>query len=111
MDEDAKEAERRHREGVGRRLREARHLKRIDQSDLAKMVGVTEKTISNAENGVYSAHRWIEKAATVLEVDPTWLWQGETASPDVQRVELLLQRLLIAVEAIRDELRAQALGR
>lgn len=43
------------REAVGARLASVRVLRRMTQAELAERSGVTEATISRAENGTYSA--------------------------------------------------------
>jgi SOS-response transcriptional repressor LexA len=62
----------------GKRLKQARQLAQLTQPQLAKLVGITQSTLSEMEQ-VGLASRHTVKLATVLQVRPEWLSEGAGA--------------------------------
>jgi transcriptional regulator with XRE-family HTH domain len=67
----------------GDRLRKAREMVNLDQTALARDLGVSRQTISNAERGEKSPRRSLVMAwAMRTRVSLLWLETGEAPSPD-----------------------------
>lgn len=64
------------------RVKAARKLKGLTQGDLAAKVDLSTAAISAIELGKLSPKPVIEKIATVLKIDSTWLLTGEGKEPD-----------------------------
>lgn len=90
---------------VGQRIKRVRLERSLEQKDLAELVDVTEKSVSNWEIGEHSPHRHLGALARALGVSETWLWQGQTEAPDQDQLVKLMERLLDSNRAIHDELR------
>jgi transcriptional regulator with XRE-family HTH domain len=58
---------------TGTKLKLLREKKRFSQEELAHLVGVTQTTICNWENGKSIKHEYISKLAEVLEVPTDYL--------------------------------------
>lgn len=96
---------------VGARIKQARLQLNLDQKDLAEIVGVTEKSVSNWEKGLFSPHRKIPELAAALGTSETWLWQGAGAQPDTDQLVQVLESNTRLLRAILDELRLLRLDR
>lgn len=77
------------------RIRHARKMRRLSQSELARASGLAQSTISSYENRSRASTTRLIALARALEVNPFWLdtgkgsWQPETPSQaisDVPRV-------------------------
>lgn len=56
------------------RLREAMHLRRLNQTDLHDLTGIGKSSISTYLKGEYKAKQdKVDLLATVLDVNPAWL--------------------------------------
>jgi len=65
---------------LGQRLKEARTKKKVSQSELAKLVGVTPSTISQIESSlIYPSLPALLKIAEVLSLEPSSLFEGKGA--------------------------------
>lgn len=96
---------------VGDRIRRARLALSMDQKDLAEIVQVTEKTVSNWEIGEHSPHRKVGHLAEALGVSEAYLWQGEGDAPDSDSIVKVLEDQLRVHRSILDELRLIRLER
>ena len=68
--------------GLADRLRKARELAELDQSEIARDLGASRATISNAERGTHAARRSLVIAwAMRTGVNLRWLETGEAPSP------------------------------
>jgi transcriptional regulator with XRE-family HTH domain len=83
----------------------------MDQKDLAEIVQVTEKTVSNWEIGEHSPHRKVGHLAEALGVSEAYLWQGEGDAPDSDSIVKVLEDQLRVHRSILDELRLIRLER
>jgi len=83
----------------------------MDQKDLAEIVQVTEKTVSNWEIGEHSPHRKIGHLSEALGVSEAYLWQGEGDAPDTDSIVKVLEDQLRVHRSILDELRLIRLER
>ena len=62
--------------GFAERLKQARHYKKLKQSDLAREIGVTPNAISNYETGLnFPKEEVLLKIFDVLEITPNFLFQ------------------------------------
>ena len=73
---------------VGKRIRQARIRLGLSRANLAKLVGVNERTITNYENGKTMKPSILQKIAKALEVDPQWLLTGEGSLPTPSKIAL-----------------------
>lgn len=96
---------------VGARIKRGRLGLGLDQKDLAQIVGVTEKTVSNWEIGHYSPHRSIGAISAALNVSESWLWHGTAEAPDQDHVVMLLEEHSRLLRQILDELRLARLDK
>ena len=68
---------------INDRLRKAREIAGLEQSELADRMGVSRGTVGNNESGKVSVRPITIKAwALATGVDAHWLETGETISPD-----------------------------
>ena len=68
---------------IGDRLRKARESAGLDQPELAGIIGVSRKTISNAEVGRHGVRRIVVNAWSLATGVPvSWLLTGECAIRD-----------------------------
>ena len=67
---------------TGTKIRHFREKKRLSQEDLAHIVGVSQVTIGNWEQGKSIKHEFIRKLATALEISTDFLLE------DVQNTDL-----------------------
>jgi SOS-response transcriptional repressor LexA len=75
----------------GNRIKQVLHEKGLSQSQLARLVGVKQQTISYicAPDSPSSTSRYASKIASVLGVNPAWLQSGEGGKYDpTVRIEL-----------------------
>jgi transcriptional regulator with XRE-family HTH domain len=91
---------------VGQRIKRARRAGGLQQKELAQIVGVTEKTVSNWEIGEHSPHRKLADIATALSVSEASL----LGSAD-EGLRSLLEEQIQLLHAIHDELRLMRLDR
>ncbi|MGN0182841.1 MAG: helix-turn-helix domain-containing protein [Candidatus Ornithomonoglobus sp.] len=64
--------------GVGSRIRQLREMKKLKQSDLAKMIGVTPSAVGNYENEI--SHPKVDilyKICKALDCDANYLFQDD----------------------------------
>lgn len=61
---------------IGSRIRDVRESKKLTQTQLAKLAGVSQGTIGNSESGLRDRPRELLKIATALGVNPQWLEDG-----------------------------------
>lgn len=86
---------------LGARIRQVLIEKGLTQSQLSRLVGVKQQTISYicAPDSPATASRYAPKIAQVLGVNPTWLQSGEggkydpTVRIELEGVELQVQRV------------------
>lgn len=90
---------------VGSRIKMARLRSNMEQKQLAELLGVNEKSVSNWEIGLYSPHRHIGPLAAALGVSEAWLWQGAGDQPDMDHMLKILEGNNRLLRAILDELR------
>lgn len=67
---------------TGTKIRHFREKKRMSQEELAHLIGVSQVTIGNWEQGKSIKHEFIRKLATALEISTDFLLE------DVQSTEL-----------------------
>lgn len=67
---------------TGTKIRQFREKKRLSQEDLAHIVGVSQVTIGNWEQGKSIKHEFIRKLANALEVSTDFLLE------DIQNTDL-----------------------
>lgn len=72
---------------TGERIAERRIAKGLSQTQLAKLVGVSQATIGKLESGISSGSSHLHKIARVLETTPAYL-NRETEDPDEGAVPL-----------------------
>lgn len=90
---------------VGSRIKSARLRLGMEQKQLAEILGVNEKSVSNWEIGLYSPHRHIGPLAAALGVSEVWLWQGAGDQPDMDHMVKILEGNNRLLRSILDELR------
>ena len=90
---------------IGRRIASARKKRGLEQKDLATLVQVTEKTISNYEVGKSSPHLSLSMLAAALHVSEGWIWEGDGDGIDEDRICRLLEEILKTSRYQVDELR------
>jgi transcriptional regulator with XRE-family HTH domain len=61
----------------GRRLRQCRLAKGFGQKDVAKVLGVTEKSVSNHEIGLHSPTQYLDGYAELYGITTGWIWDGD----------------------------------
>lgn len=61
---------------LGNRIKESRENKNLNQSQLAKLVGITQQSLQAIENDEIKQPRQIVKIAEALGVSPEWLQFG-----------------------------------
>jgi transcriptional regulator with XRE-family HTH domain len=98
---------------IGDRLRHARKLNGLSQSDLAERVGVSQPAVANWESGVHDPRRvMLAKLADALGVSPSWLASGDRSAleTDKQPAAAYLRRPLrhAPVIAFEDAVRISA---
>lgn len=69
---------------VGERIKQARLSFGLSQAELAKLVGVSERTIRNYESGEIKKPYHLQKIAKALKVSPDWLLKGVGTLPEKQ---------------------------
>lgn len=106
---------------VGNRLREAMEAKGVDQTFLAKRVGVTQGAISQILNGKTRKSKHLPDIARELDVPLSWLMglnsemsppQSEGAMLTVAEMELILDYRILSPEsrsALGDIIRSMAI--
>lgn len=62
--------------GVGERLKIAMKSRKVTQVGLAKLVGVSQTSISQALSGKITKPKFLEKIAIALQIDLDWLENG-----------------------------------
>lgn len=68
--------------GTGRRIAEARAQVRLNQSELARAMGVTPQAVQQWEEGLTSPRgNRIGKLAELLKVTPSWIQFGAEPTP------------------------------
>ncbi|RDE25296.1 helix-turn-helix domain-containing protein [Motiliproteus coralliicola] len=68
--------------GTGRRIAEARAKVKLNQSELARAMGVTPQAVQQWEEGLTSPRgNRIGKLAELLQVTPSWIQFGTEPSP------------------------------
>lgn len=67
------------KETIGERVKRLRMTKGYSQRDFAKLLGVTPQVVYRIENGITIAmkERTAEKIATVLNVSPSYILEGD----------------------------------
>ena len=87
---------------IGRRLAEVRFKSQLNQTQMAKRLGVSLKAYSNYEVGLREPPAsLIFDMSSQFSVDPAWLYQGAGVGPglgDVGHSTALWSEVLIAVE-------------
>jgi len=73
------------------RLRMARELAGMEQTDLARATGIARSTISNYENGATERMKslYLRQIALACGVDPEWLQTGQAGPSDGPGLTLL----------------------
>lgn len=89
---------------IGERIKRVRLERSLEQKELAQLVDVTEKSVSNWELGENSPHRHIGLLARALGVSEAWLWQGQS-EPDHDEHLRIAERQLDELRGIREELK------
>ena len=80
---------------VGKRIRDLREARGLEQGDLAKLARIKQSTLSDLERGRSKSPRGdtLVKLAAALEVDPDSLMTGDPKQhkpqPDIEHAELL----------------------
>lgn len=70
--------------GIGKRIKEARIKKNLNQEDLAKLIGVTAAAVGNYENNIsHPKESVLYKLFDALDVDPNFLFQDEVPIKDI----------------------------
>lgn len=59
------------------RLRYARQIRRISQTELAEKIGADQSVVANIERRNSQKSKYVHKIADVLDIDLTWLITGE----------------------------------
>lgn len=94
---------------LGSRIRQVLSEKGMSQSQLARMVGVKQQTISYicALDGAASSSRYSSAIASALGVNPVWLQSGQggkfnpTVRIELEGVELAVRRVpLLRIESV-----------
>lgn len=70
---------------LAKRLKSAREAKGLGQTELAKLVGITQPSLHQIENGETASPRLLKKIADVLNVDPGWLHYGTIIHPAYEK--------------------------
>jgi transcriptional regulator with XRE-family HTH domain len=65
---------------TGIKIRHLREKKRLSQEELAHLVGVSQVTIGNWEQGKSIKHEYIKKLADALEIQMEYLLQEEKSN-------------------------------
>lgn len=93
------------KETVGERIRRARERAGLNQSELARRLGIRPQSVQQWESELNQpkGHKRYEAIGKVLGVSPQWLEYGEDAKLPAIDVSLL-QRLIEVVEAAETEL-------
>ena len=93
---------------IGERIKEARRQAGLTQDELADLVEVTTRTIQAYEAGDIDAYRKLNKLASVLNREVSWLLHGdEEAIPDDDRLGQVvhkLEELGAAIERVESRL-------
>ncbi len=88
---------------IGERIKEARRQASLTQDELADLVEVTTRTIQAYEAGDIDAYRKLNKLASVLNREVSWLLHGaEEVSPGDERVRQVVQEELGELRAAID---------
>ena len=90
---------------VGGRIKRARLAAGLEQKDLAELIGVTDKSISNWEIGLFSPHRSIGALSAALGVSESWLWEGAPEAPSQDQLVQILEKQTRLLQSVLDELR------
>lgn len=92
----------------GDRLRKARQTLNLNSRDFAELLGVSQATITNAENDKHSVRRITIKAwAMATGVPESWLETGEVPPPPDRPKDLTLEKGRLArIVTLRPRLRA-----
>jgi len=90
---------------VGNRIKNERLRLGMDQKDLAELVHVNEKSVSNWEIGKHSPVDKLPDIATALGVSEIWLWKGERERPDTDNIVKVLEEQVRIQRSLLDELR------
>lgn len=61
---------------IGQRVKQKRIELKLNQSELADLVGMRQQSISDLENDIIKQPKKIIVLASVLKVDPEWLYKG-----------------------------------
>lgn len=90
---------------VGGRIVEARREAVLTQAQLAKELGVSERSIQAYETGDVIPYRHIRDLARVLGQPADWLLHGETIQPDPDAVMTEIRALRTEVRDLTDTVR------
>ena len=100
-------------DGIGSRIQQERIERGMEQAELAKQVGVSEKSVSLWERGINSPN-WphIKRLAELFEVHPGWLVSGDPPAREHDEAVRLLGDLVTVARRTHREivlLRAEVL--
>lgn len=91
------------RRRVGARIRQARKERGLTQVELAKLLGITTRSIQNYESGAIVPYRHLRLMELVTHRSAAWLLEGG----DLDVIEDLLAKLHAAIERHSSLLRDQ----
>lgn len=75
---------------IGNRIRELRKRHKLNQTDLAELVGCDQSVISDMENGRGFGAKYLLPLARALQTSPEYIMGESEESPDVDGFEDLL---------------------
>ncbi len=84
-----------------KRIKDIRLKRGLSQLDLASLIGVSQPTVANWENGSHiPRHNALQQIGHALSVDPMWLISGDMNSP-APASQIYLSQALIHVPVYR----------
>jgi len=96
---------------LGDRLKKAREEKKINQSQLAKIVGCKASNISQLESGALKGSSYIVHIARALDVSPFWLVFGTLPkSLSDHRSDHATQEIVALLAPLPESLKRELIG-